>query len=380
MNRVLMFFLVVAVSRMLSAQPVDTTGLTNVSNLCYDEEYTEHIRIPGDLNTSTLTVLDKLKFLKKQYSQGHHEYINGNGHATHDRSFVSHENMFPKWYSPPSLLRNDETGVTSYFTTNNEYLTDGWTGGVVSTTQHGAYITDGETGQHYYQEDYSTLASQFYNEHDHLAQSIGFLYKSVFSAPDSTALGMMEHEGYQTTFEGNVITVQNTSKTLIWDLDRKVSVNQVLEGEKVVKTTHSYYTFQEAFGSYLIGRTVTVVPGTFENGDCFETVTETKYTNYAMNCNQSGIQRKDNQGISSFSGELSLHPNPGDNLLTLRFPSNDLSGTVILIDLSGNLAMQRKVAAQSNKYEIDVSDLPAGMYIVKMQQGDDILTSKFVKK
>ena len=53
---ILLFFLIAGSLQYLQAQnPL-------VFTLCYDEEYTEKISVVSDLEPSTLTILDKLKF------------------------------------------------------------------------------------------------------------------------------------------------------------------------------------------------------------------------------------------------------------------------------------------------------------------------------
>jgi hypothetical protein len=378
MKRLLILFLFVTICCALNAQ--SSSSLQNITNICYDEEYTERIRVTGELNSSTLTILDKLKFINKKYEQKHHEYLNASGYATHDRAFMAHENMFPKWYSPPMLIRNDESGITSYFSTTNEYLPDGWTGGVFSETEHGAYISDGETGHKYYQEDYSTLANHYYVAHDTLVKSIGFLYQFVFKSPDAMDLIQMGNEGYQTSTVGDIITAQNESTILLWDLGQMAFVTQLIEGNRAVKTTKSYFTYYEAYDDYLLSKTITVVPETFENGDCYETVSETIYTDYSSGCNDSSALIKSNEESSNTVSGLSLHPNPASNSLIIQIPLRDRPSDIKLSDLSGKVIVQRRIQANSTQYELNISNLPMGIYIVKMQQGGEIFSSKFIKQ
>jgi hypothetical protein len=98
----------------------------------YTEEHSEKIAIANEVNLNTLNIIDKLKFKEKTLRQNYNVYFNLNGHQTVDAYFVSHENMFPKWYTPPLMIRTDEDGIKSYFSGNNPIMKDGWTGGLIS--------------------------------------------------------------------------------------------------------------------------------------------------------------------------------------------------------------------------------------------------------
>lgn len=77
---------------------------------------------------------------------------------------------------------------------------------------------------------------------------------------------------------------------------------------------------------------------------------------------------------------LALYPNPATDQLTLELasadqPENSLAG---IYNALGSLVWQQSLTEA--KTVIDLSDLPAGLYIVKVKTGDQLLIRKVVKK
>jgi len=83
-------------------------------------------------------------------------------------------------------------------------------------------------------------------------------------------------------------------------------------------------------------------------------------------------------------GIISLMPVPVIDNLQLTFTSNEDTPTQIdLLDVIGHSLMQfEKVNDQAGiqTMDIDVTSLPAGVYFVRMQTGDNIVSKKFIKE
>ncbi len=75
---------------------------------------------------------------------------------------------------------------------------------------------------------------------------------------------------------------------------------------------------------------------------------------------------------------LNIYPNPASNVLHIESAPN---AEISIIDLRGKVIKQYfgKLNNQ-NKTEIDVSDLPQGVYTIKILADDKVLMSKFVKQ
>ncbi len=84
---------------------------------------------------------------------------------------------------------------------------------------------------------------------------------------------------------------------------------------------------------------------------------------------------------SSPAPTLSLYPNPTRNHATLQYNTNtDETATVTLLDLSGKtVAINNEYAtAGSNEFGIDTNQLPAGIYLVRLQTPTQSFTERLV--
>lgn len=88
----------------------------------------------------------------------------------------------------------------------------------------------------------------------------------------------------------------------------------------------------------------------------------------------------DTQEISGLS--LGLSPNPATNYLHLEFDSTGGWTEIDIFDVRGysiKSISAQKLAKASIKMSVDLDQLPAGMYFLRVAQGAAVATSKFVK-
>lgn len=354
----------------------------NVNNLCYHEEFTERISVNPVAKLNNLTILEKLKFIEKKYTKKHHVYFNRAGNATRDVYFLSHENMFPEWYTPATIFKSDETGTKSYFTTHNQYQVDGWTGGLKSTTKLGEYKVNAK-GEKYLEQRYSSLADQYYQNWNHKSQTDGFLPMYKYRYPTSRELDDMEREGFSVNVSGDIIRVSNPTITLVWDTKQKVFKKQEIEAGNVVSTTTTYYKLDKVFNELLIHRKVVNTPGTFTHGDCYEMVSETIYHSYDNKCLDKDMSLKSADALSVGENDnknpLKLYPNPANDQLTVHIPLTEVKTTIQITNLDGEILKQRLIDKGVDYQNVNISSLPAGVYILKCIQGNSNFSSKFVK-
>lgn len=71
--------------------------------------------------------------------------------------------------------------------------------------------------------------------------------------------------------------------------------------------------------------------------------------------------------------KLTFSPNPAHSKIVIN--SNDKIESVEVYDISGKL-----ISTHSNTYEIDISELMQGMYFLRMNLGNEIVTKKFIKE
>jgi hypothetical protein len=353
-----------------------------VNNLCFDEEYTQNISVVSEIDLNTLTILDKLKFKNKSYLKKNHEYLNSSGNATHDAIFTSQENLFPQWYNYPTTIRSDESGLKSYFTTESEYLPDGWTGGLKSQTEHGEYIEDHQNGTRYLFQEYSTKAEQVYETWNQSVFIEGFLPKYIFSYPSSLELQDLMYEGFEVKTSENIIQVSNPSIIVVWDIIKKIIVKQYIESNTIIKTTKTYYEYNDDFETYLIHKVIKTTPGEFENGDCFETISTTTFTNFSEECDDSNIafRKKETNKTLYEKNLLEIYPNPAIDQLNVSIPDSEFTSTLQISKVSGDIISLRKIEAGVNSSTINISSFSPGIYIIQCQQGNNKYYSKFVKQ
>lgn len=80
--------------------------------------------------------------------------------------------------------------------------------------------------------------------------------------------------------------------------------------------------------------------------------------------------------VESTSGRLAVWPNPADNLLQMMVPETGRYHVQVR-DLTGKTVVQQSFSGQT--FEMDISDLADGLYLVKLCSEERIYSSKFVK-
>ena len=82
-----------------------------------------------------------------------------------------------------------------------------------------------------------------------------------------------------------------------------------------------------------------------------------------------------------FMSYFSVAPNPMLNTLNLTSYTDafDMS-QISLIDIQGRVFMAKEMQFMPGTYEFDVSNLPAGVYIIKIASDDTILTHRLIKQ
>jgi hypothetical protein len=75
---------------------------------------------------------------------------------------------------------------------------------------------------------------------------------------------------------------------------------------------------------------------------------------------------------------LTIFPNPASTILTLQFNNEKLltPKTYYIYDITGRLVLERKNTGGT----VSISALPDGVYLLKLQYGEQVLMAKFIKK
>jgi hypothetical protein len=84
-----------------------------------------------------------------------------------------------------------------------------------------------------------------------------------------------------------------------------------------------------------------------------------------------------NLAAQSFEiNSIMVYPNPVSSVLFIKHASNITFDTITLFDVSGKLILIQAL----NNSQIDVTNLPSGMYLLKATYGSEQFNTKFVKK
>jgi len=83
-------------------------------------------------------------------------------------------------------------------------------------------------------------------------------------------------------------------------------------------------------------------------------------------------------------GKITVFPNPFNNNLNISVHLKDNqsthTGVINLLDLSGRKLLTKQISLQKlNEFSIDVSEIPAGVYMLSMNVNEHILTQKIIK-
>jgi hypothetical protein len=138
----------------------------------------------------------------------------------------------------------------------------------------------------------------------------------------------------------------------------------------------SFNKLENDFGSFRIGRRSTPALADIDNDGFLELAignTRGGINFFNTIIHSSGTISKI---IENQASSYKIFPNPFSSELTLEF--QDVSEKVLSIfDIEGRLIY--KVAVQTLEVKIDMSDVTAGIYIIKVQEGEKVFSSKLIK-
>ena len=85
------------------------------------------------------------------------------------------------------------------------------------------------------------------------------------------------------------------------------------------------------------------------------------------------------QNLPSTSSAIRMYPNPANNSVTFDFGRsiNDIIN-ISLLSVKGDVLLSRAVNLNSNKFILDISNIPAGLYIVQISSSRESQTKKLV--
>ncbi|MGV9003811.1 Omp28-related outer membrane protein [Flavobacterium sp.] len=76
--------------------------------------------------------------------------------------------------------------------------------------------------------------------------------------------------------------------------------------------------------------------------------------------------------------DFSLSPNPAHDFIALNDIALNIGDIVSIFNINGQLVLEEEVKSES--VEINIADLPLGMYLIKLKTETGIITKKFIKE
>jgi ELWxxDGT repeat protein len=74
--------------------------------------------------------------------------------------------------------------------------------------------------------------------------------------------------------------------------------------------------------------------------------------------------------------EIKVYPNPTTHFVNVDLPENDLTGTLSIVSASGQLVRSMQSSEGETSIQMDVQDLPKGIYLVRWVQSDEQIVVK----
>lgn len=84
--------------------------------------------------------------------------------------------------------------------------------------------------------------------------------------------------------------------------------------------------------------------------------------------------RISNENTLDVLEHLSVYPNPATNSVTIKFPSDE-TGQISIVNLYGQLVFSEMINVEQT--QIDVSQFPAGMYVIRWGSGENFESKTF---
>ena len=76
------------------------------------------------------------------------------------------------------------------------------------------------------------------------------------------------------------------------------------------------------------------------------------------------------------SESIKVYPNPGNGIYNLQIPASTQPTFVKVYDLKGSILTEKKITAGETAAQINITNAPKGIYVLKTQTGNKVHTQK----
>ncbi len=119
------------------------------------------------------------------------------------------------------------------------------------------------------------------------------------------------------------------------------------------------------------------------NIPCYNHSTTPNHPNYFLGADSGSVCDTllgvKNKVLNRLNNSLKLFPNPVQDVLSLTYTPSEKSKLLEVYNVDGKLVLTCKLPPWSQMQNIDVSDLPDGLYLCKLHQSPKFSCAKFVK-
>jgi hypothetical protein len=187
---------------------------------------------------------------------------------------------------------------------------------------------------------------------------------------------------------GAYVYIKNRNTGLYID-GRGVTTNGAYAGQWSSSTSNNLQWQQETTGSYVkfknraTGLYLDGLGNTTNGADLSQWATSSsnnqQWTVSAVTSGASGREAVEvamPEGMSTLS--VTAHPNPVTGRITITLPEEMKEAAITILNVSGNVMIQEKASGVS--HTLDVTELPAGLYLVRASKGVKSGTMKIIKQ
>lgn len=83
---------------------------------------------------------------------------------------------------------------------------------------------------------------------------------------------------------------------------------------------------------------------------------------------------------NTLKNSISISPQPANDYLNLEFDSNIRINSVEILNIGGQVVLEKEISNSADNVPLNVADLPSGLYLLKINSDEGSLTQKIVIK
>ena len=229
--------------------------------------------------------------------------------------------------------------------------------------------------------------------------STGDTTKSITTDTAGTYTVTVTANGYSSTSTGKKITYEACGKPANLSSSSLTTTTATVEWKKVACAENYTLEYHKTGGTTF--RTVSNITDTFYKITSLVSGTQyqwkvktvcsiqpssssayTSLNNFTTSTGTGLVNSGFSDKSSIGSNELIITPNPAHSTITVAYSGDNNEATVRVLNTIGQSLLQKQSASFSgrNTMQLDISNMPAGVYILSLQTKDHIQAKQFIKQ